>query len=211
MAKSILIIPIKKYSERVPGKNFTKIKGIPLYQIIPVKCLQADCFDKIVIDTDSEEIIQWCEDNGIHPLLRRPELASNNANGNALLRHHVSAFPGYDYYWQGFVTAPFIEADTIRDLEHTLRNDRDDLEDSIMTVKVHRSHMWLENGTPLYRPDLLPRSQDLPKVYQEISGFFGITKEAFKLTRARVGEDPIFYELSKEETLDIDWPLDVPK
>jgi CMP-N-acetylneuraminic acid synthetase len=183
------------------------VGGVPLYQIMTIKAKESNAFDKIVIDTDSNEIWEWGEANEFDMLRRLPNLAIDTASGNELLRHHVEQFPGYDYYWQGFVTAPFIKEKTIGFLESTLR---EQLEyDSLMTVKPIRGHFWSYKKDPLYRIDILPRSQDLPPIYQEISGFFGITARAFHKTKCRVGTRPGFYELSPVECNDIDWPSDL--
>ena len=53
--KVVAIIPIKKNSKRVKGKNFIKIKGKPLYRYLLDK-LKKTHFDEIYIDTDSSEI-----------------------------------------------------------------------------------------------------------------------------------------------------------
>ena len=138
-SESILIFPIKQYSERVPGKNFTLVDGVPLYQIMTMKALRTQAFDKVVIDTDSDEIWEWGRSNGFEVIQRLPELATNEANGNSLLRYHVAMFPGYDYYWQGFVTAPFIKQSTIGLLSVSLADHK---YDSLMTVKTLRGHFW---------------------------------------------------------------------
>ena len=53
--KVVAIIPIKKNSKRVKGKNFIKIKGKPLYRYLLDK-LKKTHFDEIYIDTDCRNI-----------------------------------------------------------------------------------------------------------------------------------------------------------
>ena len=67
--KVVAIIPIKKNSTRVPGKNFIKINGVPLYKILLDKVLKCK-FDEIYVDSDSDEINKYCKKNKIHFLLR---------------------------------------------------------------------------------------------------------------------------------------------
>lgn len=217
--KSILIIPIKEYSERIPRKNFLCPfgDGVPLYKHLPMTALLSKVYDRIVIDTDSSEIRKWVESvPGLSAIDRAEGMASNSTNGNDLLRHHVSLFPGYDFYWQGFVTCPRITTDTIRKMDRHLRqgcqSGRAVVRDSVMTVKVLRGFFWSEGGQPInHRPDLMPRSQDLPVIYQECHGLFGVWVKAFLKSRGRVGEKPYFHELTEEESADLDWPEDVAK
>jgi CMP-N-acetylneuraminic acid synthetase len=208
---SVLVIPIKSHSERIKNKNFKVVKGKKLYEWFPMACREAKVFDRIVIDTDSDEIKQWCKKSSMEWLERKAELASNKANGNSLLRYHVQCFPEYDYYWQGFITTPFISASTIKEMHRTFINQLDNrLADSIMTVKAHRGFFWYPDGTPMnHRPEVMPRTQDMVPLYQERHGLFGITKEAFNITQCRSGLNPYFFTLPSNEDVDIDWNEDL--
>jgi len=58
--ETVVIIPIKKKSQRVPGKNFKKIRGKALYEYTLEKVKKCN-FDEIYVDTDSKEIKNYCE------------------------------------------------------------------------------------------------------------------------------------------------------
>lgn len=207
----VLFIPIKTESKRVPRKNFALVNGKPLYQIFPMTCKEAGVFTDIVIDSDSEEIIMWAIANGFRYLHRVPSMATDTANGNTLLRYHASRIPTADYFWQGFVTTPFITASTVYDMVTRLdRCSEHGVFDSIMTVTEVRGFLWNDERKPInHRPDVMPRSQDLPSVYMERHGLFGISRESFDITLCRAGLKPYPYVLSKEEDQDIDWPEDL--
>lgn len=112
--KTACFIPIKSSSERVPGKNFRLLNGKKLYEYICEHVLQAAVFDDIFVDTNSEEITDYAQNMGFHTILRKPELAQNTANGNDLLVYHYSLYPEYDYYFQAFATASYLQPETIR-------------------------------------------------------------------------------------------------
>ena len=204
-----VFIPIKTNSERVPGKNFLHVDGRPLYTIFPT--VLREVFDHVFIDTDSEEVKQWAIDNGIGVIDRVPELASNAATGNMLLRHAVGLHPGYRRYWHAFITSPRITVETVRDMLDKMVRKVDGC-DSVFSVKEHHEFFWNANGTPSsnYRPDLQPRSQDVSPLYSEVCGLFGLTADAFNVTHTRYGLRPSLHVLPKEQTLDIDWKSDVP-
>ena len=109
--KVVAIIPIKKNSKRVKGKNFIKIKGKPLYRYLLDK-LKKTHFDEIYIDTDSSEIRNYALKMGYQYIQRLPELSKDNANGNDLLNYHAKIIDA-DIYFQLFVTAPLLSIKSI--------------------------------------------------------------------------------------------------
>ena len=62
--KSACFIPIKSNSERVPGKNFRELNGKRLYQYICEHVQEADVFDDIYVDTNSEEVKEYASKKG---------------------------------------------------------------------------------------------------------------------------------------------------
>lgn len=194
-------IPIKQISERVKGKNFRQIGGVPLYQAIIKKACLSGCFDLVVVDTDSVEIAEFAVSCGARHLQRQPELLDNSANGNDLLVHHFMVFPGFDYYFQLFATAPLIKKSTIVSAVEQLVNSTTC--DSVFTAIRHHGFFW-RAGMPIsYRPDLLPRSQDLVSLDEETTGLYGITAQALNKYRSRIGAKPLVIPVSKLEAVDL--------
>ena len=85
--KIVAIVPIKKNSKRVSGKNFKIIKSKPLYRYLLDK-LKYCKFDEVYIDSDSEEIEKYCKKNNYKFIKRKNYLKKDNANGNHLLNYH---------------------------------------------------------------------------------------------------------------------------
>lgn len=202
-------IPIKKYSERIPNKNFLKYKEEKLFTHIIRHTLEANCFDNIYIDTDSDEIKRYAQDVGCKIIHRLSNLASNNANGNDLLNYWVSLDDcNCDFYFQLFATAPNLSPETIVSCVDTLNNFKHS-HDSIFTVQRHYGFFWYKDNPISYRPDLLPRTQDLNPIIQETTGLYGITRESLLKYRSRIGARPYFFEIDSKECLDIDWVEDL--
>src|ERR1043166_369266 len=116
--KTACFIPIKQNSERVPGKNLRRVGGTPLYQAIIVKAIDSGCFSTVFVDTNSDEVATFAQQNGAVHIPRKPELAVGCANGNDLLNHHAEIEPSFDYYFQLFATAPLLKIES-RSEEHT--------------------------------------------------------------------------------------------
>ena len=60
--KIVALLPIKEHSERVPSKNFKILKNKPLYKWILDTLLDVSCIDKIIVNTDSEQLIEQLTD-----------------------------------------------------------------------------------------------------------------------------------------------------
>lgn len=194
-------IPIKANSERVPGKNFRILNGKKLYEHIMQHVIEAACFDDIYIDTNSDEIKQYALEKGLKVIERKSELAQNTANGNDLLCYHADLYPHYDYYFQLFATAPFLQPASIKTCVDKLVNS--EVYDSCFTALENHGFYWLNNNPINYRPYILPRSQDMTPVVEETTGLYGMTSEAMFKYRCRIGRTPYIHFVNKFEAVDI--------
>ena len=199
--KTPVFVPIKLNSERVPGKNFRILNGKKLYEYILEHILEANCFDDIYVDTNSPEIVEWTQGKNISIIERKPELATNAANGNDLLLHQFEMFPDYDFYFQLFATAPYLQSTTIKKCFEILTSSEEF--DSCFTAVAHQGFFWLNNNPINYRPGVLPRSQDLMPVIEETTGLYGISKNALQKYHCRIGGKPYIHVVNKYEAVDI--------
>lgn len=200
-------IPIKENSERVPGKNLRVVNGKKLYEYICEHVKMANIFDEIYVDTNSKEVTSYAEKMGFKVIERKPELALNTANGNDLLNFHHDLYPDYDYYFQLFATAPYLQASTIKDcVNHLISSEK---YDSCFTATENHGFFWM-NETPMnYRPSILPRSQDMHPVIEESTGLYGISKESLMRYRCRIGRAPYIHIISKFEAVDVNTEEDL--
>ena len=199
--KTACFIPIKAHSERVSGKNLRILNGKKLYQYICQHVKEADVFDDIYVDTNSLEIAEYAKEEGFIVIDRKEELARNTAHGNDLLVHHYSLHPEYDYYFQLFATAPYLQPNSIRECYKrlTISNDYD----SCFTATENHSFYWYADTPVNYRPGILPRSQDMLPVIEETTGLYGISRESLEKYRCRIGRKPYIHIVSKFEAVDI--------
>ncbi len=200
---TVAIVPIKKFSERVTGKNFRLINNIPLYRYLLDK-LKLCNFDKIYIDSDSEEIKRYAENNKFEFIQRKSELAKNNASGNDLINYHSSIIKA-DYYFQIFITSPLLRVETINKCIEILHTKN---WDSVLTSKSIYTWFWFEGRPINYDPHNLPRSQDAKPVVMETTGLYGITRQALLENKSRIGNSPYFYEVTDAEAIDLDNEFD---
>lgn len=198
--KTVCIVPIKSISKRVKSKNFRIIGTKPLYRLLLDKLKNAN-FDKIYIDSDSEEIEAYAKNNNFEFIYRDPILSRDSANGNDLLIHHQKLINA-DLYFQIFVTAPLLKIETINNCINKLKHDH--TIDSVLTSKSLYTWCWFDGKPINYDTKILPRSQDAKPIIVETTGLYGVRKDVLKINRSRIGNNPFFYEVSDEESIDLD-------
>ncbi|MGE4318095.1 MAG: 3-deoxy-manno-octulosonate cytidylyltransferase [Deferribacterales bacterium] len=57
---SVIVIPARMASTRLPGKPIRKIKGVPMILRVAEKCMKAGA-DRVIVATDAKEILEICE------------------------------------------------------------------------------------------------------------------------------------------------------
>jgi N-acylneuraminate cytidylyltransferase len=206
--KTACFIPIKANSERVPGKNLRVLNGKKLYQYICEHVKEADVFDDVYIDTNSAEIAEYAVSMGFKTIDRIPELSANTANGNDLIIHHYEKYPDYDFYFQLFATAPYLQPDTIVDCVNKFV-ESDGKYDSVFTGTANNGFYWMNSMPINYRPGILPRSQDMVPMVEETTGLYGIRRESLEKYHCRIGRNPYIHIVSKFEAVDINTEEDL--
>ena len=199
--KVACFIPVKINSERLPGKNLKELNGKKLYKYVFEHIKEANVFDDVFVDTNGAEIAEFAESMGFKVIERKPELAKNTANGNDLLVHHFMMYPEYDYYFQLFATAPYLQPGTIRFCVEKLLGS--ETYDSCFTAVQNHGFYWMAGNPVNYRPDILPRSQDMLPVLEETTGLYGISRDALDRYRCRIGKEPYIHLVDKFESVDI--------
>ena len=199
------IVPMRHDSERVPGKNYRPLDGVPLYHYI-VRCLMG-CpeIGRIMIDTDSPVILEDARKN--FPTVtayERPEhLRDGHLSMNTVLENSIKQWEA-DYYLQTHCTNPLLRPATVR---KAIRRFLDALptHDSLFTVTRIQSRLWDTNGQPLnHDPSKLLRTQDLKPLYEENSCLYLFSADSLRRCRNRIGATPILFEIDPLEAIDID-------
>ena len=203
------IIPMRHVSERVPGKNYRSLAGRPLYHHIVEALLDCPSVTRIVIDTDSEWILEDAEQAFPEVIrLERPEhLRAGTIPMNDVLLHDLERVPA-DLYLQTHSTNPLVRSDTIERAISAFLEARG-AHDSLFGVTRLQTRLWTAVGTPLnHDPAVLLRTQDLPPVYEENSCLYLFQAEVLRRTGSRIGERPLLFEVPPDEALDIDEEID---
>jgi CMP-N-acetylneuraminic acid synthetase len=205
----VALVPMRHNSERVKGKNWRAFAGKPLYHCIVESLLACPAVSEVVIDTDSQAILEDAAARfpSVRLLLRPEHLRDGATPMNDVLLNTVEQVPA-DFYLQTHSTNPLLTAATIgRAVEAFLAAWPG--RDSLFSVTRLYTRLWDGQGRPLnHDPAVLLRTQDLPPIYEENSNLYIFSGEVLRRRRNRLGERPMLFEIPRAEAWDIDEELD---
>lgn len=205
MTNTVAIVPMRHNSERVPGKNYRPLAGIPLYHHVVRTLSDVPEIDVIVIDTDSTFIIDDCAEHFplVKVLLRPEHLRDGNIAMNDVLLNTLDQIDA-DIVVQTHSTNPFLKAETVSSaLKSFGRSDGEF--DSVFSVTRLQARLWDAQTHPVnHDPSVLLRTQDLAPLFIENSCFFIFTPELLRERGNRIGARPHMFEMSALEAVDID-------
>ena len=207
--KIVAVVPMRHNSERVPGKNYRKFGGKPLYHHIIRSLLSCPSISEVVIDTDSPTILADAEKSFPRViLLERPEhLRAGTIPMNDVLMNSIRQIDA-DFYLQTHSTNPLLTAETINTAIERFKQNFP-LYDSLFSVTRLQTRLWDGLARAVnHNPAILLRTQDLPPIYEENSCLYIFTRNVLESRHNRIGERPMMYEIDPVEAWDIDEELD---
>jgi CMP-N-acetylneuraminic acid synthetase len=204
----VALLPMKAHSERVAGKNFRSFCGKPLYRWILDTLLAIDEIEQVVINTDARDILRekGLEQSERIMLRDRSEaLCGDFVSMNRILEDDIAAVPA-DVYLMTHTTNPLLGIGTIQSALAAFDAARKGGEaDSLFTVNRFQTRFYREDGSAVnHDPDDLIRTQDLEPWLEENSNLYLFSRESFGRTGARIGAQPLLFEMPRIESVDID-------
>lgn len=225
--RPLFIIPARGGSKGIPDKNIADLGGKPLiaYSIeAGRKALSAlglqDEPERIILSTDSERIAAAARNEGLTvPFLRPAELSTDTAGSREVILHAMdwADTQGIDYNAVILLqpTSPFRRAEHILGAASLFNPSETDMVVSVCEAAANPYYNCFETDPEsgflhISKGDgLLTRRQDAPKAWEYNGAVYVINPQSIR--RMALGQFPrrIPYEMSREDSLDIDAPLDL--
>lgn len=212
------IITARKNSKGIPGKNLINLGGIPLIQHTFIQAIESNSFDKIILSTDSVEIINLSKKfKQIEaPFIRPDNISLDTSLQIEVIEHTLDFLETKKYPIKHFVllqpTVPFRKIDEIRKGVELLKNGAN----SVIGVSevMHHPADYLEVDEKGKINYLLPKyaskpRQAFPKVYFNNGGFYGCNINYFKTFKKFYDENSILLKMNEECLIDIDTEFDL--
>lgn len=205
--KKIAIIPLRKNSKGILGKNKKKMVGRPLFSWVLSEAIFSN-LDTVYVFTDDEGIIEYVNKNyawssKVIALLRSNENATDLASTESVLLEFSDKInQDFDLLCLLQATSPLTTSEAINTGIDKIVNENFD--SSLSVVKTHR-FTWNKNGTPQnYDVFNRPRRQDFEGLLIENGAVYCTTKAAFLNSKNRVSGNIGLVEMPEESLWEID-------
>ena len=202
--KVTAVVPMKLNNRRLPQKNTKCFKnGKPLCWYILSTLLKINEIEEVYVYCSNPDIKKYIPED-VNYLKRSEDLDQDSTKMNEVLQAFAKEIPS-DIYVMTHTTAPFIKSSSIKKgLEAVLSGDFG----SSFAVKKLQDFLW-KDGRPFnYELDNIPRTQDLPPLFEETSGFYIYKSNIITNLNRRIGQKPFLVEVGEIESIDIDEPED---
>lgn len=205
--KKVAIIPLRKGSKGIPGKNKKKMLGRPLFSWVLGAAIFSD-LDEVYVFTDDEEILKFISKeyhwtSKVKGLLRNDENANDTASTeSAMVEFAEKINHDFDVLCLLQATSPLT---TSQDINNALfQISVEGKTSALSVVKTHR-FTWNADGTPQnYDIFNRPRRQDFAGLLMENGAVYATTKDAFIKSKNRVSETIGLVEMPEETLMEID-------
>lgn len=178
---NVAIIPARGGSKRIPKKNIKNFFGKPMIGYSIEAARDSNLFSDIIVSTDSEEIAKVAKRFGAKvPFMRPDELSDDFTGTGAVVRHALefltSSGKKYDFCCTIYATAPFLQANALKQSFEKLKNSTAKycFSATSFSYPFWRSFSIDENERcKMFFPEhFKSRSQDLEEAYHDAGQFY---------------------------------------
>jgi len=213
----LCVIPARGGSKRIPRKNIRDFCGKPMIAWSIDAAIESECFDRIIVSTDDEEIAFAAKQYGAEvPFMRPAQLADDHTGTTAVISHAIE--------WQNshgeltdkvcclYATAPFVQAADLQKGLDILESSEAEYAFSVTSYAfpIQRAIRITENQrVAMFQPEHFnTRSQDLEEAWHDAGQFYWGRAVAWLGNKPIFNGDaaPVF--LPRQRVQDIDTPED---
>ena len=186
---NICVIPARGGSKRILRKNIKDFLGKPIIAYSIEVALKSNCFDKVIVSTDDDEIAVIAKKYGAKvPFIRPNELSNDYAGTIPVIKHAIEWLENnnntIDNVCCLYATAPFIQSRTISQAFQQFQESKANYCFSVTSFAfpIQRAiKLTEENRVNMFFPENFEiRSQDLEEAYHDAGQFYWGKAQAFK-------------------------------
>jgi pseudaminic acid cytidylyltransferase len=213
----LAVIPARGSSKRIPRKNIKEFCGLPMIAWSIRAAIQSQCFDRIIVSTDDDEIADVSKAHGAEvPFLRPSELSDDHTGTIPVVAHAVQ--------WQNnngteakevcciYATAPFVQPTDLQRGLQTLQATNAEYTFSVTSYAfpIQRAvRLDAQMRVSMFNPEHFnTRSQDLEEAFHDAGQFYWGRADAWLQKRQIFGLNSLPVILPRHRVQDIDTPED---
>lgn len=216
VSKNIAIITARGGSKRIPKKNIKPFCGKPILAYSIEAALEAGCFDRVMVSTDSEEIGEIAKECGAEvPFMRSERTADDFATTADVLLEVLGEYGkrGEEFERMACIypTAPFVTGGRLRSAMEMLDGDGTRMVMPVVAFSYppQRGYVMRGNGIEMKWKENYPkRSQDLEKMYHDAGQFYCYRVDEYLKAGGVILEGVCPIVLEELEVQDIDSETD---
>lgn len=191
----LCIIPARGGSKRIHRKNIRDFYGKPIFAWSIEAAINSECFDRIIVSTDDEEIAFVAKRYGAEvPFMRPAHLADDYTSTTAVIAHAIdwqnSHGEAADKVCCLYATAPFVQATDLQKGLDILESSEAEYAFSVTSYEfpIQRAVRIMGNQrVEMFQPEHFnTRSQDLEEAWHDAGQFY------WGRAAAWLGNKPIF-------------------
>jgi len=210
---NLCVIPARGGSKRIPRKNIKPFLGRPIIDYSIKSAIESNCFDKVIVSTDDDEIAQIAKNSGADvPFLRPKNLADDFTALIDVVSHSIKWFEKenifYEYTCCLLPTAPLVSSEILQTAFNNLLSYDSSycLPINSYPYPVQRALKRNKKGSleMLFPENQNTRSQDLEEIFHDAGQFYWGKSEAFKDNVPILGEDSVGFAINNLTAYDID-------
>ena len=181
MNEAVAIIPARAGSKRIPRKNIREFHGTPIIGYSIETTRQSQCFARIVVSTDDDEIAAVARRFGAEtPFMRPASLADEHTGTMEVVKHAVETLEqtgaAFDWACCIYATAPFLSADHLKEGFLCLNRSGRSFAFAVTSFNypIQRGLRILPDGMldAIWPEHRATRSQDLEPAYHDAGQFY---------------------------------------
>jgi len=210
---NICIIPARGGSKRIPRKNIKPFMGKPMMAYSIEAAIESECFDRVVVSTDDEEMAEVAISLGAEvPFIRPASLSGDHTATVPVIKHAIEFMieSGEEVKFACciYATAPFIRAIDLQQALDRLKKTDSEYCFSVTSFPypIQRGLRVNEGGTieMLYPENYLVRSQDLEESYHDAGQFYFGRCQAWLSEKPILADGSIPHIIPRSRAQDID-------
>ena len=214
---NLCVIPARGGSKRIPRKNIKEFCGKPMIAWSIEAAKASDCFDRIIVSTDDEEIAELAKSYGAEvPFMRPAELSDDYAGTTAVIAHAINTLAEHSqppaYVCCVYATAPFVQAEDIKRGLEALKSTNAAYAFSITSYEfpIQRAIRITQNQrVEMFQPEYFEtRSQDLEEAWHDAGQFYWGQASAWLESMPIFSRNSAPVHLPRNRVQDIDTPED---
>lgn len=219
--KSFAVVPARRGSKRLPGKNRKPFLGQPIILRV-LDCLRSSgLFEEIIVSTDDPLVSEIARKAGFNvPFVRPEQLSGDFATTQEVAIHAIDWFlssgaPENSHFLLAYPTAVFMTPEDLIQSQRLMKSGCwDHVFSAIRCPSEIQRAWWMredESIQPVFPGNQKRRSQDFPPAFFDAGQFYWTTTNGWSNEAIENGHRRRIYELGPPGAVDInteeDWNL----